>query len=379
MPINNARRRLAGALAGIALAILGAGAAEAAGTNAGTAVSNTFTLNYQVGGVAQTQIDNTAAPTRFTVDRLVDLTVTSQGDANVTSGATGQNLVYSVRNDGNDRQAYALALKDFAPDDFDIAFGSLTARYFVDDGDGAFEPGADDGAGTAYTPGSGAASSDILPDRILWVRITGDIPGTATNGQRDEITLIANSLNPATSLDPAYTGVPGAETTAAAGANNILGEAQNVLADGAGTAGAPEDVANDGAHSDAGAYVVASAALTASKTVSVIATDGSAINCASDPSPGGNQYASPGACIEYVISASNAPTATAPATNINISDVLPNEVQYQGASQSGFSVAGVLTPPAGGSGCAAACTVNLTGATLAVGVTGEVRIRALVR
>jgi uncharacterized repeat protein (TIGR01451 family) len=332
-----------------------------------------------VGGVPQTQINNTGSPTRFTVDRIVDLTVTSQGDTSVTPGATGQILVYRVRNDGNDRQAYSLALKDFAPDDFDIAFGSITTRYFVDDGDGVFEPGADDGAGTAYTAGSGAATSDILPDRILWVRLTADIPGSATNTQRDEITVIANSLNPATSLDPLYSGTPGAETTAAAGPNNMTGEAQNVLADGTGTAGAPEDVANDGAHSDAGAYVVASASLSASKAVSVIATDGASIACATDPAVGGNQYASPGACIEYVITAANAAGASAAATNINISDVLPNEVQYIGATQSGFSVAGVLTPPAGGSGCVAACTVTLTGATLNIGVTGEVRIRALVR
>jgi uncharacterized repeat protein (TIGR01451 family) len=379
MSTNRARARFAGLIAVVATAIIGASAANAAGTSAGTSVSNTFTLDYQVGGVNQTQINNTGSPTLFTVDRLVDLTVTSQGDTNVAPGAAGQTLLYSVRNDGNDRQAYDLALKDFAPDDFDIAFGSITTTVFVDDGDGVFEPGADDGAGSAYAAGSGTATADILPDRILWVRLSATIPGSATNGQRDEITLIANSRNPATSLDPGYTATPGTETTAAAGANNILGEAQNVLADGAGTAGAPEDVANDGAQSDTGAYVVASASLTASKTVTVIATDGSAIDCASDPSPGGNQYASPGACIEYVITAANDPGASAAATNINISDALPDEVQYIAATQAGFSVAGVLTPPAGGSGCASSCTVALTGATLNVGATGTVTIRAIVR
>jgi uncharacterized repeat protein (TIGR01451 family) len=379
MSIKLARTRAAGFFAVIALAIVGSGAAQAAGTSAGTTVSNTFTLDYQVGGVSQTQISNTGSPTQFTVDRLVDLTVTSLGDTNVSPGAAGQTLLFSVRNDGNDRQAYSLALKDFAPDDFDIAFGSITVTYFVDDGDGIFEPGADDGAGTAYTAGSGAASADILPDRLLWVRLSAAIPGSVTNGQRDEITLIANSLNPATSLDPAYTGTPGAETVAAAGPNTLTGEAQNVLADGAGTAGAPEDVANDGAHSDTGAYVVVSASLTASKAVTVIATDGASINCATDAPSAGNQYASPGACIEYLISATNAAGASVPATNINISDVLPDEVQYVLASQSGFSVSGTLTPPAGGSGCSSSCAVSLAGATLNVGATGELRIRALVR
>lgn len=379
MSINRARARFAGYFAVIAVAIFGASAAEAAGTSAGTSVSNTFTLDYQVGGVSQTQINNTGSPTLFTVDRKVDVVVTSQGNTNVAPGATGQTLVFSVRNDGNDRSAYDLALKDYAPDDFDIAFGSVTTTYFVDDGDGVFEPGADDGAGTAYTAGSGTATADILPDRILWVRLSATIPGTVTNGQRDEINLIANSRNPATSLASPYTLTPGAEAVAAAVANNITGEAQNVLADGTGSAGAPEDVANDGAHSAHGAYVVASASLTASKAVTVIATNGSAINCATDPVVAGNQYASPGACIQYVITAANAGTASVAATNINISDVLPNEVQYVGVTQSGFSVAGTLTPPTGGSGCSAACTVSLTGATLNVGVTGTVTIRALVR
>jgi uncharacterized repeat protein (TIGR01451 family) len=375
MPSFFARVKSAGLFVGIAFAILVAPAAEAAGTDAGTTVSNTFTLDYQVGGVNQTQITNSGSPTQFTVDRLVDLTVTSSGDTTVVPGATGQTLLWSVRNDGNDRQAYSLALADFAPDQFDIAFGSLTMTYFVDDGDGLFEPGADDGAGSAYTQGSGSATADILPDRILWVRISGTIPSGVVNGDRDEITLIADSLNPATSLDPAYTGTPGAQTTAASGANNMTGEAQNVLADGAG----PSDGANDGAHSDNGAYVVASASLTASKAVNVIATDGSAINCAVDPVQAGNQYATPGACIEYVISAANAVGAAATATNINISDVLPNTIQYVGVTQSGFTSSGTLTPPTGGSTCTAACTVTLTGATLAPGATGLVTIRALVR
>ncbi|MEQ1930608.1 MAG: hypothetical protein ABL957_08760 [Parvularculaceae bacterium] len=370
-----ARKNRAGLIAAIAFAIFGVTSAEAAGTNAGTSVSNTFTLDYQVGGVNQTQVTNSGSPTLFTVDRLVDLTVTSQGDTSVVPGAVAQTLVWSVRNDGNDRQAYSLALADFAPDDFDIAFGSLTMLSFVDDGDGVFEPGAGDGAGTAYTQGSGAASSDILPDRILWVRISGTIPGGATNTQRDEITLVADSLNPVTSLDTAYTGTPGAQTNAAVVANNMTGEAQNVLADNAGV----NDAAADGAHSDNGAYVVATSALTASKAVNVIATDGSAIACATDPVQAGNQYASPGACIEYVISAANAVGAAASATNINISDVLPNTIQYVGVTQSGFTAAGTLTPPAGGSGCVAACTITLTGATLNPGATGLVTIRALVR
>ena len=349
-----------------------AGVAKAAGTDAGTSVSNTFTLDYQVGGVSQTQI-TPATPTTFTVDRAVDLTVTSQGDVNVSPGATGQQLIFSVRNDGNDNQAYSLTLEDLAGDDFDATLAA-TATIYVDDGDGIFEPGADDGAGSAYTLGGGSASSDIAPDEILWVVVSGDIPGGAGDGDADGVILLADSLNPATSLDAAYTGTPGAQTAAAGAANNQNGEAQNVLADGVGTAVA--DAASDGAHSDTASFVVNAADLSASKTVVVVATDSAAINCASDPVQAGNQYAVPGACVEYVISATNDAGAAASATDIDISDTLPDEVAFVGAADSGFT-GGTLTVPGGG--CTTSCVVSFAGGSLSPGDTGTITIRATVR
>ena len=369
------RLRQAAIAASAFFSVFAIGAANAAGIDAGTSVSNTFTLDYQVGGTPQTQIDNTGTPTTFTVDRLVDLTVTSQGDVNVSPGAMAQELVYGVRNDGNDNQAYSLALEDLAGDTFDAT--SLTAVFYTDAGaDGIFTPGVDDaGAGTAYTPGSGAATTDVAPDATIWVVISGDIPVGATNGQTDGVILLADSLNPVVSLDPAYSAVAGTQTAAEAGANNQNGEAQNVLADGTGTATA--DANNDGAHSDTAHFNVVAAALTASKTVTVIATDSTTIACATDPAVPGNQYAVPGACIEYVISATNDVTASATATSIDIADVLPDEVAFVGSSQSGFTAAGTLANPPGG--CTTSCSVALTGASLAPGVTGSVTIRATVR
>lgn len=363
-------RKLA-CLAALGAAALGAGPAFAAGTSAGTSVSNSFTLDYQVGGVAQTQIDTSGAPTLFTVDRKVDLTVTTVANATVSPGQTGARVVYGVLNAGNDNTAWRLSVKDIAADTFDIA--AYTAVYYADAGnDGVFTPGVDDaGAGTAYTLGAGV-TPDVAPDATLWVVLTGDIPAGATNGQFDDVALIANAFYPTASLDPAYASTPGAEITAAA-SNTLTGAAQDVLADGAGAAGAPEDVANDGAHSSTARYTAAAAAVTAGKTVAVVATN--PVNCATDAIAGG--FATPGACIEYVISASNAAGASATATSISISDVLPDEVEWVASSQSGFTTAGSLTNPPGG--CTTGCAVSLTGASLAPGATGTVTIRALVR
>lgn len=357
--------------AAAAAAAFGAGPAFAAGTDAGTSVSNTFTLDYQVGGVDQTQIDSSATPTLFTVDRKIDLTVTTVSNASVSPGQTGARVVYGVLNTGNDNTAWRLSIKDVGTDTND--FGGYTAVYYTDAGnDGVFTPGVDDaGAGASYTLGAGV-TADVAADATIWVVLTTDVPAGATNGQFDDVILIANSFYPTASLDPAYASTAGTEITAA-GANTLTGAAQDVLADGTGTAGAPEDVANDGAHSSTARYTVAAAAVTANKTVAVVATN--PVNCATDALAGG--FATPGACVEYVISATNAAGASATATAIAISDVLPDEVQWVAATQSGFTAAGTLTNPA--VGCTTGCTVSLTGASLAPGVTGTVTIRALVR
>jgi uncharacterized repeat protein (TIGR01451 family) len=355
----------------VAVASLGAaGSALAAGTTAGTTVANSFTLDYSVGGVSQTQIDTSGSPTNFTVDRKVDLTVSTAVNATVAPSQTGAELVYGVTNNGNDNFAYRLSIKDVGTDAFDI--GTYTARYYADAGaDGVFTPGVDDaGAGTSYTLGAGV-TADVAPDATIWVVISGDVPGTVVTGDDDDVILIANSFYPTTSLDGANTNVAGTEVLQDA-ANAMTGESESVLADGAGTAGAPEDVANDGAHSSTATYTVSAAALTASKTVAVVATN--PVACATDAITGG--FAVPGACVEYVISAANAAGGAA-ATNIDINDVLPDEVQFVSAAQSGFSVAGTLSTPGGG--CTTGCTVALTGATLNAGATGTVTIRALVR
>ncbi len=364
-------RKPAIVFAAAAAALSFAGSALAAGTSAGTSVSNHFTLDYQVSGVSQTQIDTSGTPTLFTVDRKVDVTVATAVNASVSPGETGAELVYGVQNTGNDNTAYRLSIKDVGTDTFDI--GTYTARYYADAGaDGIFTPGVDDaGAGAAYTLGAGV-TADVAPDAKIWVVISGDVPGAVTNGQTDDVILIADSYYPTASLDAGYTQTAGTNITQA-GANAMTGEADSVLADAAGTAGAPEDVANDGAHSATATYTVSAASLTASKTVAVVATNPTA--CATDAISGG--FATPGACVEYVISAANAGTASATATNVAISDVLPDEVQFVAAAQSGFSVAGTLATPAGA--CTTSCTVGLTGASLAPGATGTVTIRALVR
>jgi len=347
-------------------------------TPAGTSVSNTFTLDYSVGGVVQPSIDSSDpndpnGPTLFTVDRLVNLTVDSQGDNNVAPGAINQDLVFTVLNTGNDTQGYALSIVEetTAPDDLDTdaPTNATPITFFIDDGDGVFQPNAADGAPQTYNP---ATPPQLAPDEVLFVVVEQDIPATALDGQQADVTLIADSLDAGTTTP----------TDADTNGNALLGAAENVLADGTSTA---NENANEGDDSATGSYIIASAEIEAVKDVTVFSEDGT--NCATIPGTSVGGYGIPGACVEYVITVTNA--GSVQATNIVVNDVLPPELEFETAVFGGAFTGGAFTSPAlpaAGTDCiAGACVVNLTGATLpaptgaATSTTGTVTIRAIVK
>ena len=70
--------------------------ATASSNNAGDTITNTATVQYSIGGVVQ--VTEPTGQAAFTVDRLIDVTVTSMGDTNVTPGATGKALAFTVTN-----------------------------------------------------------------------------------------------------------------------------------------------------------------------------------------------------------------------------------------------------------------------------------------
>ena len=345
-----------------ALTALSTGSAFAAGTAAGTNVQNTFTLNYEVSGTPQTEINNTGAPTEFTVDRLIDLTVASNGNTNVVPGAQDQDLVFSLTNDGNDTHAYALTTAqgvDGTDDDFDPA--NQTLFYVIDDGNGIYEPGTDP-VPVAY---NGTSTPDLAPDATLFIIVQGDIDVSQVDGETSQVALIADTLDAGTTTP----------TIADAGPNTITGVAENVLADAAGT----DDTANQGDHSAQGTYNVATADVAANKTVTVFSQDGTDCANFAATAPTGDQYSIPGACVEYRISATNSGAVAATAVAIN--DQLPIYLTYVDSQVNVFT-GGTLTEPTLGDDCGPVlgnCTVNLSGATLGTGDTGVVIIRARIK
>jgi uncharacterized repeat protein (TIGR01451 family) len=365
--------------------VTGAAAAQAK-TEAGTTVSNTFTLNYSVGGFSQPQISNSASPTNFTVDRLVDLTVTALDPAvNVAPNSTSNAVRYRVTNLGNDNVAYTFATSNgsttYTP-------SNVVITYFIDlDNDGVLDAGE-----TLQTYTAGSASIDIAPDQNVVVIVRSDVPSGTADGSFANLRLTADSLFPVTSVDVTCTPAtcaPGTQIVGDSNGNSLTGAAENVLGDGAGPADAP----NDGAFSANALLTVVAPTLAAAKTVVVFNTDpGSDAACAAliAASPG-NQYSVPGACVQYIININN--TGSGVATNLNVADRLPAEVRFLKAelatsSTTGFAddtgVAGtgpVLTQPLAPENCNGTtnCLVNLTDAILSGGENGQIRIWALVR
>ena len=355
------------------ISLFAAEAAFAGGTAAGTNVQNTFTLDYDVLGTPQPQIDTgpggSNTPTEFTVDRLVDLTVASNGDTSVAPGAQDEELVFTLTNNGNDTQGYVFTLVNEAGDDFDTT--GLNITYYIEDGNGLCEASDQTGTANAYTPGSNLASLDVDADDILCIVVDGDIGSGQVDTETSEVSLVADTV------DGGSPGVAGVETLADGDATNALtGAAENVLADGSGTA---NEGATDGDHSATGTYIVASPDLTAAKAVTIFSEDGS--GCATIPGTpaAGNQYSIPGACVEYVITVENT-GATATATAIDIADILPDDLEFINAVSASFTTGGTFAQPATNTDCdSGACTVSVTGATLAAGSTATVTIRALVK
>ena len=304
-------RKAIGLILALAFFTGGSQFAFAVGTASGTNITNTATVDYEVGTDPRTA---SGSDTGFVVDNKVDLTVVSQDGANViaTSGGTNQVLTFLVTNTGNTAQGYQL--------EFDTTPAVITnARIYVDDPDsgdignwdasdpqyivgttgnfaklfsvdGEFDVGATPDAGLDHDNGVGGLTS-------VTVFIVADTAAAAINGQTEAYNLLATTLDAATDT----------VTDGTVAQSDATVEA--VFADAAGTY--TGDDAEDGTHSDTGTYEVASAALGLAKSV-LSTTDGF-----------GGSYFIPGAEVEYQIRVTNSGPGTVDNNTIVVNDPIP--------------------------------------------------------
>lgn len=336
------KRVMFGLLLAVILAVLIPQQVMAAGTASGISISNTATVDFQVGGVDQTAITSNTAS--FVVDNKVDVTVASLSNATVVPGSNNQVLVLSVSNAGNTTQGYSVAVTG-GTDDFDMT----NVRIYLDvNGDGAL-----DGGDTLYTLLANIA--DIAADGSIQVLIVADTPLTTSDGEAAVYNLIATTLNAGS------TTVTANDSASADDPNAV----QVVWADGAGS----DDAATDGKHSAAGTYTVASAALTVNKTLAV---NSDPINGAANPK------AIPGATVRYTVTVQN--TGSSDATSVVLVDATPVNTTYVAGSITLDTVA--KTDSSDGDeadyNLTNAGAVTLTIATLAAGSTATITFDATI-
>ena len=284
----------------LAAGLLGVGASQsvlAAGTLSNTDISNTATVDFQVGGIDQTATSDSAT---FKVDNKVDVTVSTGGDVTVIPGSQDQVLTYTITNTGNTTQTYSLVLGGTT------AIMENVEVYLDTNGNGTYEPLTDT---TLYTSGSGASIGDIVPDGDSKVFLVSDTLASAIDGATEAYTMTA------TTLDAGTTTVTQEDTD---GDDPTLVEV--VFADAAGAT----DADNNGDFSATAAYDVGSAALAVNKSAAVV----------SDPVNGTTSpYALPGAVVAYTIDVSN--TGSTDATSVEVTDPIP--------ANTSFVVGGVTT------------------------------------
>jgi uncharacterized repeat protein (TIGR01451 family) len=306
---------------GFACVALGSIAASnhalAAGTAANTSIDNRATVNFQVGGVAQTPIESSptgnstsgvgnGANTSFLVDNKIDLTLTEVDGAatSVSAGAANNVTTFKLTNTGNNPQGYALAAANVGGTLFTRAdaFDMTNVRRFVSTAAcSGVSPTPTFNAGTD----TATAVNTLAADACVYVFIVADTPVSATNGQASNVRLTA--------------------TTAVAGTAGATLATQ--------TAGAESPTVVDVVFADAGRdaiqtaddqYFVQTAALAVGKTSTLI----------SDPFNGGtNPKSIPGAVMEYAISLTN--TGAVSATVVTITDPIPTNTTYATGTYNG--------------------------------------------
>jgi uncharacterized repeat protein (TIGR01451 family) len=347
-------KRLLATASVLAVAGFAVSPASAAGTAAGTTITNTVAVDYKVGGVAQTQL---SASDSFTVDRKINLTVAEVGSTttSVSPGQLAAVTAFSVTNASNATLDFALAASQAAggvaahggTDNFNVS----NVRIYVDtNGNGSYDAGTDQLV--TYL-------DQIAADASVTVFVVADVPLGRSTGDVADVRLTA------TAAEATAAGSLGATVTQTAGANTA--GMDTVFAD----TNAGGNVAGDGIAFADGDYTVLAAALVATKTSKIV----------SDPVNGiTNPKMIPGAVVEYCIAVANA-AGSATATNISLADTLPVTTTYLAAF--GIKVDGTVTGAtcnadgvAGGSFASGAVAGTLS--NIAAGVTRTLVFRVTV-
>mgnify|MGYP001627754207 CR=1 FL=1 len=308
-----------------ALALM-AGTAMAAGSDAGSIISNTFSMSYNSGGETITIDDADTAET--TVDRKIAYTLVAQTDPLVQSVSPGDSdveLSFMLTNTGNADTTFDLDIAQTFPTNngieltYDTAGGEGTWHVVV------LDPAIGPSSAQVYDPAN-LNGITIPQDGQRILAVIASIPD-ADDLERDDFQFTVRALNDAGSA-------VAQEDRDGNGVDVVFGDpGQNNIETGT------------------GGFQVEAPVLSATKIAQVVAeTPDASFNCATGGSAGNGAAFIPGACIEYQITVQNATTASASATDVYFVDRMPSEVTYVGATieiTGGTSDAFVVLPGGG--------------------------------
>ncbi len=262
----------------------------AAGTAAGTTISNTASVTYSTsGGQTATSVTNT----QIKVQEVINVSVVNQNAANVSvsSPDTDVPLAFDITNTGNGPEQFTVTQTNITGDNFDATLDFI----YLDDGDGVFEPNSDD---ILYNNNSATL---LQPDQKISIWATSDIPSNLTDSFYAEIQL--------TVLSKTF-----------ADANNFNPQAGDVLA-GQGESSTDAVAGTSQAREiETARYLVTAIDVNITKSVTEV-RDNLGQN--------GNQ-AVPGAEVDYVITVTV--TGSGTATGVVVADPLPNELRLKDES-----------------------------------------------
>ncbi len=261
------------------MAILASSNAHAAGTLAGTDITNIATASYESGG---STVDIDSNPVVIKVDELLDVTAVSGDPGDVVTANGAQNVVstFRITNTGNGTESFRMTPNVVnGGDDFDPAL----AQVVIDaNGNGVYDPGVD----TVYVAGTNDPA--LAPDQIITVFVLTNVPAIQGNGDRAQVRLTAAATT--------GTGAPG--TTFA----------------GVGQGGGNAVVGSTGADADASGFLLVTAASVALVKSAVVLD------------PFGGTTSVPGSIITYSLMATVSGNGSL--NNLAITDPIPASSQY---------------------------------------------------
>ena len=149
--------------------LLTAGNARAAGTPAGTTVTSTVSVSYNLGGAAL----NAVVAHSFVVDQVVNMTVTKNSDMSASPNQQNVPLTFRVTNTGNAAQRYALQVVSKATNSWTM---NNVRLYRDNNSSGSWDTGD-----TLYA--DAGTFGDLQPDASTTVLIVADTPNSVVSGQ----------------------------------------------------------------------------------------------------------------------------------------------------------------------------------------------------